>query len=94
MIHSEKAQLEWLSQPELIAHDITPIQIDKMLAILGAEGKTTAYWQAAAGFDLMPHIAADYGVALTLDDNAEFELAKLINHLTNGRTIENIIISH
>jgi len=93
LIHSEKAQLEWLSQPELIAHDITPIQIDKMLAILGAEGKTTAYWQAAAGFDLMPHIAADYGVALTLDDNAEFELAKLINHLTNGRTIENIIIS-
>lgn len=93
LIHAEKAQLDWLSQPGLTPHDITPIQIDKMLAILGTEGKATSYWQAAAGFDLMPHLAADFGVALTLDDGAEFEFPKLINHLTNARHIENIIIS-
>lgn len=93
LIHAEKAQLAWLSEPELISMDITPIQIDKMLGKLGAEGKAKAYWQAAAGFDLMPHLTAEFGVALTLDENAEFEVAKLINHLTNGRTIENIIIS-
>ncbi len=91
--HAEKAQLSWLSKPELAHFDLAPMRSEKVLNLLGENGKTQSYWHAAAGMDILPNLSTEHGVQLTLEDGSILEVQKLLNHLTANRIVDSMMIA-
>jgi len=64
-----------------------------ILQLLQQNGRTAAYWHAAASIDLVPSQAKDSALPLHLAEGDRVELAELVAYLTGGTNIERMIIS-
>lgn len=92
-LQAEKDQLLWRSKKQLAHLDIPPIGQKEILDLLAENGRERAYWNAAATIDLIPSQTSQEGIPLTLQSGDSVTPQRLLQYLTNDRSITSIFIS-
>ncbi|SFG68098.1 hypothetical protein [Neptunomonas qingdaonensis] len=92
-LDADSAQQRWLKNKAVIDYDIAPLTQHSILQLLQKNGKTRAFWHAAASIDLVPDQAKGSALPLHLSEGDCFSFTDVVSHLTGGESIERLIIS-
>lgn len=90
---TDKQQSEWLNHPALKEFELPLKNQQSLLSDLSRERHPKAYWHIAAIADLTPSKSGKLRMPISLVNQDELDVRQLINQLSDGTSIQQVIFS-